>query len=112
MRGLCFFIGGIKERGKVVAGPEDSEARPIVPLVSELPGVHEIVGVGTLFPDEAGTPTLHLHAALGRAGKTITGCTRKGIETWQLGEAILLEIMDNTAYRKKDPTLGFDIMEP
>ena len=111
-RGICLLIGGINEGGKVVVGPEDSEASPIVPMVSELAGVHEVAGVGTLFPDDRGRPVLHMHAALGRGGKTTTGCIRLGIEVWKLGEVVLLEIDDNTARRRKDPAAGFDVMEP
>lgn len=110
--GMCLLIGGIESRGKVVVGPENGKTTPIVPMVTELSGVHEIVGVGTLFPDDNGNPSLHMHAALGREGKTITGCIRLGIETWKLGEVVLLEITDNTACRKKDPALGFNLMEP
>ncbi len=111
-RGMCLLIGGIGDKGKIVVGPEDGETMPVVPMVTELSGVHEIVGVGTLFPDSNGNPSLHMHAALGREGKTITGCIRLGIETWKLGEVVLLEITDNTACRKKDPALGFNLMEP
>ena len=111
-RGMCLLIGGIGDKGKIVTGPEDSETIPVVPMVTELSGVHEIVAVGTLFPDGSGKPKLHMHAALGREGKTVTGCIRLGIETWKLGELILLEIKDNTACRRKDPATGFDVMEP
>ena len=111
-RGMCLLIGGIEGKGKVVVGPENGQATPIVPMVTELSGVHEILGVGTLFPDGNGKPSLHMHAALGRGGKTITGCIRLGIETWKVGEVILFEITDNTACRKKDPATGFDLMEP
>jgi hypothetical protein len=34
-------------------------------MVHELAKVHEIVGTGTLFPDEAGIPILHMHVAGG-----------------------------------------------
>ena len=111
-RGMCLLIGGIGDKGKIVVGPEDGETMPVVPMVTELSGVHEIAGVGKLFTDGGGKPRLHMHAALGREGKTVTGCIRPGIETWKLGEVILLEIEDNTACRKKDPAVGFDVMEP
>ena len=111
-RGMCLLIGGTESHGKVVVGPENGKATPIVPMVTELPGIHEIVGVGTLFPDDNGKPSLHMHAALGRGDKTITGCIRLGIETWKVGEVVLLEITDNTACRKKDTATGFNLMEP
>ena len=36
------------------------------------------VGAGTLFPDEADRPALHLHAAFGRDDKVTAGCIRAG----------------------------------
>lgn len=36
-----------------------------------------------------GQPKLHLHAALGRSGKTTTGCLRPGVKTWLVGEVII-----------------------
>jgi len=108
---LCVLLGGIESDGKLVVGPENSKTTPIVPLVFTLKGVHEILGVGTLFPDENNFPRLHMHAALGREGKSRTGCIRLGIEVWEIGEVILLEIKDIPVYRKKDPDTGFEIME-
>ena len=111
LRGMCILVGGIQERGKVVVGPEESESIPVVPMIFDLKGVHEICGVGTIFPDSDGKPRLHMHAALGREEKTRAGCIRLGIEVWKLGEVIVLEIVDNTAQRK-DTTLGFTVLEP
>ncbi len=110
-RGMCILVGGIREGGKIVVGPEDSESMPIVPLVFNLKGVHEICAVGTIFPDSDGNPRLHMHAALGREGKAKAGCIRLGIEVWRLGEVIVLEIIDNTAHRE-DTAAGFKMLEP
>ncbi len=109
---MCLLVGGTKGGGKIIVGPKNGEATPVVPMSTQLPDVHEIAGVGTLFPDESGKPKLHMHAALGREEKTITGCIRLGIETWKVGEMILLEITGSNASRKKDPETGFDLMEP
>ena len=57
-----------------------------------LGGIHEVLGVGTLFVDESGHPRLHMHAAAGREGKAVVGCTRAGVEVWLVGEVVLLEI--------------------
>ncbi len=111
LRGMCILVGGIKEGGKVVVGPEDSESIPVVPMIFDLEGVHEICGVGTIFTDSDGKPRLHMHAALGREGKTVSGCIRMGMKVWKLGEVIVLEIVDNTAQRKDTP-LGFTMLEP
>jgi len=112
LRGMCIFVGGIRQGGKIVVGPKDGEETPITPVMFTLQGVHEISAVGTIFPDSDGQPRLHMHAALGREGKTRSGCIRPGIEVWKLGEIIVLEIIDNTAQRKEDPKIGFTMLEP
>jgi predicted DNA-binding protein with PD1-like motif len=111
LRGMCILVGGIEGGGKIVVGPEDSRAMPPVPMFLKLAGVHEIAGVGTLFPDEKGKPVLHMHAALGRKSKTRSGCIRPGIHVWKIGEVILLEILENRAHRKKDAETGFELLE-
>ncbi len=110
-RGVCFFVGGIKS-GKLVAGPSDGEAERIEPIIKNIPDVSEMSGAGTIFPDEDGAPRLHMHASLGRDDETLTGCIRKGVDVWKLGEVVILEIDNSTASRKFDAGLGFSVMEP
>ncbi len=109
---MCILVGGVEDGGTIVAGPVDGESMPPVPVLFELKGVHEILALGTIFPDQKGKPSLHMHAALGRQGVASVGCTRPGIEVWKLGEVILLEITESTAYRLLDPATGFEMMEP
>jgi predicted DNA-binding protein with PD1-like motif len=75
-------------------------------------GAHEIAGVGVIAPDEQGKPGLHMHAALGRSGKTMTGCLRPGVTTWLVGEVIIYEILDAEVSRIKDSASGFALLEP
>lgn len=77
-----------------------------------LEGVHEITGTGTLFPNEAGDPVLHMHIASGRQSETITGCVRQGVKAWHVMEVILWELLDSTAVRRKEPASGFELMQP
>jgi uncharacterized protein len=111
-RGICLLVGGVKGGGTIVSGPRQEEAAPIETINKILEGIHETVAVGAIFPDENGRPKLHMHAALGRDQETITGCIRLGIETWKVGEVILLEIINNNAQRKKEATTGFELLEP
>lgn len=104
------IVGGADEGSRLVVGPQDGKARSIDPLENVLGDVYEVAGTGTLFPDEDGQPVLHLHAACGRAGETVTGCTRSGVKVWQIMEVILFELLDTGATRVFDPTLGFKLL--
>ena len=108
---LCFFVGGAEGKSRVVVGPKDGCSLPPEPMITLLKGVHEACGVGTIIADEEGKPKLHMHAALGRAEKTITGCIRMGIKIWEIGEVIILEIKGIKANRRKDERTGFDLLK-
>jgi predicted DNA-binding protein with PD1-like motif len=109
--GQAILVGGIGS-GDVVVGPRRWEERPPEPMFLPIDGAHEVVGVGVLAPDEDGKPVLHIHAALGRAGKTMTGCLRQGVTTWLVGEVILYEIFGADMVRTKDKQSGFELLEP
>ncbi len=102
------LLGGIG-KGKVVVGPK-TPALPPDPMITELDGVHAIAAVGTIFANADGQPKLHLHAALGRDGRTITGCTRTGLEVWLVAEAIITEITDTSAKRVLEA--GLELLQP
>ncbi len=108
--GHVILIGGIGG-GEVVAGPRRSDEMPPDPIFLPVDGAHEVVGAGIIAPDKDGKPVLHIHASLGRAGKTLTGCLRPGVSTWLVGEAIIYEITGTTAQRLPDEESGFDLME-
>ena len=105
------MVGGIGG-GEVVVGPRRSEEMPPEPMLLPVVGAHEVVGVGVLAPGEDGRPGLHIHAALGRSGSTLTGCLRPGVTTWIVGEVILYEILDVEARRVKDDVCGFPLLQP
>jgi len=109
--GHVILVGGIGG-GEVVVGPRRSEERPPEPMLLPIDGAHEVVGVGVLAPDEDGKPILHIHAALGRSGQTMTGCLRQGVTTWLVAEAILYEITGASAARIRDEDSGFALLEP
>lgn len=108
---IVHFLGGADTGSKVVVGPEDGTAPKPRPMVTELSGTSEAVGMGTLFINEAGIPKLHLHAAFGRGRETVTGCTREGVMIWHIGEAVIFELLDTAAARKIDPGTGFELLE-
>jgi predicted DNA-binding protein with PD1-like motif len=105
-------VGGADTGSRLIVGPAKARETPIRPLEHALENVHEISGVGTIFPDETGRPVLHLHMACGRNGETVTGCIRSGVKTWQVMEIILLELIDTQGVRMPDPATGFKLLEP
>ena len=109
--GHVVLVGGIGG-GQVVVGPRRSDERPPDPMLLPIDGAHEGVGVGVLAPGQDGKPVLHIHAALGRSGQTLTGCLRPGVITWLVGEVILYEIVDAKAARIKDKVSGIALLEP
>jgi predicted DNA-binding protein with PD1-like motif len=108
---LCFFLGGTQDKSKVVVGPKDGDATPPEPMVTLLKGVHEACGVGTVFTDEKGKPKLHMHASFGRNDNAITGCVRMGVDVWQIGEVVILELAGGSAKRVKNKGTGFEFLE-
>jgi predicted DNA-binding protein with PD1-like motif len=109
--GQAILVGGIGG-GDVVVGPRRSEEKRPEPMLLPIDGAHEVVGIGVLAPGEDGKPALHIHAALGRAGQTMTGCLRHGVTTWLVGEVILYEILDAKVMRIQDKQSGFELLEP
>jgi predicted DNA-binding protein with PD1-like motif len=105
-------VGGAGKGSRLVVGPEDGRAEPVVPMECALEDVHEVAGTGTLFPDEKGNPVLHMHIACGREQSTITGCVRKGVKVWHIMEVILIELADSAARRVFDPDKGFNLLKP
>jgi len=108
---LCFFLGGANDQSKVIVGPKDGKAMPPDPVITLLRGVHEGVGVGTLFCNDDGKPKLHMHASFGRGDSAVTGCVRAGVDVWQIGEVVILELSDSTAKRTKNKETGFELLE-
>jgi len=108
--GLAFFLGGSGDGSQVVVGPEPNR-EAIIPMIYALQGAQEMLALGTLIPNEAGEPVLHMHAATGREGRATVGCTRAGVEVWLVGEVVVLEILGTgTAQRRKDPDTGFQLL--
>ena len=108
--GHVILVGGIGS-GRVVVGPQSSEERPPQPMLLPISGVSEVAGVGVLAPNREGKPVLHIHAALGRSGQTMTGCLRYGVTTWLVAEAILYEIVGAQAVRVMDEENGLELLE-
>jgi len=105
-------LGGADEGSILVVGPEEGRSTPVIPMEHLLDDVHEIAGVGTIFPDKDGKPMLHMHIAGGRNDRAVTGCVRRGVKVWHILEVVLFELVDSSARRVLDNQLGFELLEP
>lgn len=103
------IVGGVCT-GNVVVGPRDTGAPKPEPILLPVNEAHEILASGIIAPSEEGKPVLHIHGALGRAGNTLSGCLRPGIETWLTGEAVVQEITGVDAKRLLDQESGFKLL--
>lgn len=105
------MIIGCTKNVEIVNGPESDDLTQIISIVQSIPNVHEIAGIGTLFPDESGKIVLHMHAALGRDGKTVVGCPRINADCWLINEIVIVELTGIHAKRIKDEKSGFSLLE-
>lgn len=105
-------LGGADKGSVLITGPLDGRAKTIVPQTCELDDVYEVTGTGTLFPNEAGDPVLHMHLSCGRNEKTVTGCIRAGVRVWQVMEITVQELVETTGVRKMDAATGFELLNP
>ena len=48
------ILGGADDGSKLVVGPKEGRASPVVPMDLILQGAHEVTGTGTIFPNEKG----------------------------------------------------------
>lgn len=110
-RAALIILGGADKNSRLVVGPENGDLTPVVPMLKKLAGANEISGTGTIFPDEEGTPILHMHIACGREDETTVGCIRSGVKVWHVMEAILFELVDNESKRTMEE-IGFKLLCP
>ncbi len=109
-RALVFYLGGTAPGSRLVVGPEQRDDDAVIPIIHALAGARETLALGTLLPNEEGRPVVHMHAATGREGDATVGCTRAGVETWLVGEVVMLELLGSEAWRELDPESGFELL--
>ena len=105
----AFFmlIGAIRD-ARIVTGPKEDTVPPD-PIWSTITDAHEILGTGNILQKD-GEPSIHIHAALGREGETLTGCLRDSVGAYLTIEVFILEITGDLAERAYDDTLGITRM--
>ena len=105
-------LGGVDKGSKLVCGPKEGRSEILDPIITSITNVHDTFGTGTIFPNENGTPTLHMHLACGRDEETKTGCIRTGVKVWHIIEIILVELINCSAKRLPDKIIGMSLLEP
>ena len=103
--GWFHVIGGMREAG-VVTGPK-KPVMPPEPVWAKLDTVRETLGTGTIFWD-GDEPKIHLHAALGHHGDTLTACVRKGTKVYLVLEVFIIETEGINASRPWYDEGGFN----
>ena len=52
-----------------------------------------------------------MHVSFGRNKTAITGCVRMGVDVWQIGEAVIMELVGSSAKRANNKDTGFEFLE-
>ena len=93
------IIGALGKAG-VVTGPKEPVVPP-EPIWREVKTVCEVLGSGSIHLDD-GEPKIHLHAALGDHGETLTACIRRDAKVYLTVELLLFELNGLAASRPWD----------
>ncbi|MEI8175355.1 MAG: PPC domain-containing DNA-binding protein [Candidatus Omnitrophota bacterium] len=101
------FIGALK-KGTLVTGPR----KPVIPpLPNKVPfkDAWETLGVGTIFTNKKGAQ-IHIHGAMGKKLKTLTGCVRERSEVFLVLEAVVFELRGVKATKEIDAATGLNML--
>ncbi|MGW8161377.1 MAG: PPC domain-containing DNA-binding protein [Desulfobulbales bacterium] len=98
-------FGGLKSAG-VVIGPKEP-VMPPDPVWKNIEETREILGFGSIIWDD-GNPLLHLHAAMGHHGETLTGCVRKDSSVYLVIELMVIEVTGIEVTRPWSESRGFN----
>lgn len=101
------FIGALK-KGDLVTGPK----KPVIPPEPNKVNFEkawEALGVGTIFTNKSG-PQIHIHSAMGKKLRTLTGCVRGKSEVFLVIEAIIFELKGVNATKTIDAKTGLNLL--
>ncbi len=99
------ILGGVRH-ADVVTGPK-KPVMPPDPVWCEVDGAREVVGSGSIYMD-GDEPRIHLHAAMGHHGETLTACIRKNTKVYLILEVLLFELKGIDASRPWFEDGGFN----
>lgn len=102
------FLGALK-KGDLVTGPK----KPVIPPEPnwvKFKDAWEVMGIGSLFTNKRG-PQIHIHSAMGKNMKTLTGCVRKDSKVFLVIEAVVFELKGVKATKDIDPKTGLNMLK-
>lgn len=102
------FLGALK-KGDLVTGPK----KPVIPPEPnklKFKDGWEVMGMGTIFANKRG-PQIHIHAAMGKKLKTLTGCVRGQSRVFLVIEAVVLELTGVKATKDIDLKTGLNLLK-
>lgn len=102
------FIGALK-KGVLVTGPKKPVIPPLPNRISFSEG-WEAMGIGTIFTNKKG-PQIHIHSAMGKKLKALTGCVREDSKVFLVIEAIVFELKGVSATKDIDLKTGLNLLQ-
>jgi len=105
---VMVFLGALRS-GKLVTGPK----KPVIPPQPNWKNFKdgwEVMGIGTIFTNKIG-PQIHIHTAMGKKNKTLTGCVRLDSKVFLVIEAIVFELTGVKATKEIDPQTGLNLLK-
>ena len=109
IQAAAVLITGGFRNADVVVGPKQEKPK-IVGNLKHFDGPGEVLGVGTIYPDDAG-PKMHIHTAIGKDDGVLAGCPRGGAEVFLILEVTIIEIAGIDARRQFDPETGLNLLK-
>lgn len=104
---VMVFIGALK-RGDLVTGPRKPVIPPI-PNTVNFKDAWESLGIATIFANAEG-PQIHVHSAMGKKLKALTGCVRGKSEVFLVIEAVVFELKGVKTAKDIDPATGLNLL--
>ncbi|MDP2929602.1 MAG: DUF296 domain-containing protein [Candidatus Omnitrophota bacterium] len=105
---VMVFIGALK-KGDLVTGPRKPVIPP-VPNTVNFKDAWESLGIATIFTNAKGAQ-IHIHSAMGKSLKTLTGCVRGKSEVFLVIEAVVFELKDVKATKEIDVRTGLNLLK-
>ncbi len=106
IKSAWFQILGAVLHADVVIGPEEP-VMPPTPVWTKVDEAREALGTGSVYMDGK-EPIIHLHAALGHHGDTLTACVRENTKVYLILEVLLFELKGIDASRPWYEKGGFN----